>query len=70
MLKKLIKKWHKYVECNTFYSSNLCEMIVSYGIPSQKNPAKEGLTLRLKLKHFPTLHKYIYLLDLYKKNYK
>ena len=42
-------------------------MIVPYGIPSQKNPAKEGLTLRLKLEHFPTLHKHIYLLDLKKK---
>ena len=30
------KKWHKYVECNTFYLSNLFEMIVPYGIPSQK----------------------------------
>ena len=64
MLEKLIKKWHKYVEFNTFYLSNLCEMILPYGIPSQKNQAKEGLTLRLKLEHFPTLHKHIYLLDL------
>ena len=39
-------------------------MIVPYGIPSQKNQAKEGLTLRLKLEHFPTLHKHVYLLDL------
>ena len=70
MLKKLIKKWHKYVECNTFYSSNLHEMIVPYGIPSQKNRAKEGLTLRLKLENFPTLQKCIYFLDLYKKIYK
>ena len=36
-------------------------------VPSQKNQAKEGLTLRLKLEHFPTLHKLIYLLDLCKK---
>ena len=43
-------------------------MIVPYGIPSQKNKAKEGLTLRLKLEHFPTLHKHIYPLDLEKKN--
>ena len=42
-------------------------MIVPYGIPSQKNQAKEGLTLRLKLEHFLTLHKHIYLLDLCKK---
>ena len=42
-------------------------MLVEYGIPSQENQAKEGLTLRIKLKHFPTLHKHIYLLDLYKK---
>ena len=39
-------------------------MIVSYGIPSQKNQVKEGLTLRLKLNHFPTLHEHILLLDL------
>ena len=39
-------------------------MIVPYGIPSQKKQAKEGLTLRLKLDHFPTLNKDIYLLDL------
>ena len=43
-------------------------MIVPYGIPSQKNQAKEGLTIRLNLEHFPTLHKHIYLLDLYIKN--
>ena len=40
-------------------------MIVPYRIPSQKNQAKEGLTPRLKLEHFPTLNKHIYLLDLY-----
>ena len=56
VLEKLIKKWHKYVEFNTFYLSNLCEMILPYGIPSQKNQAKEGLTLCLKLDHFPILH--------------
>ena len=33
-----------------------------------KNQAKEGLTLHLKLEHFPTLHKHIYHLDLYKNN--
>ena len=65
MLEKLIKKWHKYVECNTFYSSNLCEMILPYEIPSPKNQAEEGLTPRPELEHFPTLHKHIYLLDLY-----
>ena len=42
-------------------------MIVPYGIPSQKNKAEEGLTPHLKLEHFPTLHKHIYLLDIYKK---
>ena len=42
-------------------------MIVPYGLPSQKNQAKEGLTLHLKLEHFPTLHKHIYLLDFKKK---
>ena len=42
-------------------------MLVPYGIPSQKNKAKKGLTLRLKLEHLPTLHKHIYLLDLLKK---
>ena len=31
-------------------------MLVSYRIPSQENQAKEGLTLRKKLEHFPTLH--------------
>ena len=57
MLEKLIKKkWHKYVICNTNCSSNLCEMLVAYRTPSQENQAKEGLTLRLKLEHFPTLH--------------
>ena len=65
MLEKLIKKiCHKYVECNTFYESNLCDMIVPYGMPSQKNQAKEGLTLPLKLEPFSTLHNHIYLLDL------
>ena len=64
MLEKLIKKWHQYVVCNTYSHSNLCEILVAYRIPSQENQAKEGLTLRLKLKHFPTLNKYIYLLDL------
>ena len=39
-------------------------MLVAYGIPSQKKLAKEGLTFRLKLEHFLTLHKHIYLLDL------
>ena len=39
-------------------------MIVPYGIPFQKNLAKEGFTLCLKLEHFPTLHKNIYLFDL------
>ena len=39
-------------------------MLVAYGIPSQKNLAKEGLTFHLKLEHFPTLHKHMYLLDL------
>ena len=34
----------------------------------KKNQAKEGLTLRLKLEHFLTIHKHIYLLDLYKNN--
>ena len=32
-------------------------MLVAYGIPSQENPAKEGLTPHLKLHHFLTLHK-------------
>ena len=32
------------------------EMLVAYRIPSQENQAKEGLTLRLKLEHFLTLH--------------
>ena len=45
-------------------------MIVLYGIPSQTYQAKEGLTLPLKLEHFPTLHKHIYLLDLKKIMYK
>ena len=35
-----------------------------------KKPSKKGLTLRLKLEHFPTLHKHIYLLDLLKKKKK
>ena len=39
-------------------------MIVPYGIPSQKNQAKEGLILHLKLENFPTLYKHIYLFDL------
>ena len=39
-------------------------MLVAYRIQSQENQAKEGLTLHLKLEHFPTLHKHIYLLDL------
>ena len=59
MLEKLIKKikkWHKYVVCNTYSQSNLCEMLVAYRIPSQENQAKEGLTLCLKLEHFPILH--------------
>ena len=56
MLEKLIKKRHKYVVCNTYFKSNLCEMLVAYRIPSQENLAKEGLTLPLKLEHFPTLH--------------
>ena len=56
-----------YVVCNSYSKSNLCEMLVAYRISSQENHAKEGLTLRLKLKYFPTLHKHIYLLDLYKK---
>ena len=30
----------------------------------KKNLAKEGLLIRLKLEHFPTLHKHLYLLDL------
>ena len=42
-------------------------MLVEYGISSQENQAKEGLTLSLKLEHFLTLHKHIYLLDLCKK---
>ena len=45
-------------------------MLVAYRIPSQENQAKDGLTLRLKLEHFPILHEHIYLLDLYKKNDK
>ena len=32
-------------------------MPVEYGIPSQENQVKEGLTRRLKLEHFLTLHK-------------
>ena len=59
MLEKLIKKiekWHMYVVCNSYSKSNLCEMLVAYRIPYQENKAKEGLTLRLKLQHFPTLH--------------
>ena len=56
MLEKLIKKWHKYVVCNTYSHSNLCEILVAYRIPSQENQAKEGLTLRLKLESFPILH--------------
>ena len=31
-------------------------MLVAYRIPSKENQAQEGLTLRLKLEHFPTLH--------------
>ena len=31
------------------------KMVVAYRIPSQENLAKECLTLRLKLEHFPTL---------------
>ena len=42
-------------------------MLVAYRTPSQENQAKEGLTLRLKLEHFPTLNKHIHLLDLSKK---
>ena len=46
-------------------------MLVAYGIPSQEYQAKEGSILRLKLEHFLTLHKHVYLLDLYiKKMYK
>ena len=56
MLEKLIKKRHKYVVCNTYSHSNLCEILVAYRIPSQENQAKEGLTLRLKLESFPILH--------------
>ena len=59
MLEKLIKKikkWHKYGLCNTYSQSNLFEMLVAYRTPSQENQAKEGLTLRLKLKHFHILH--------------
>ena len=59
MLEKLIKKlkkWHKYVACNTYSQSNLCEMLVAYRTPSQENQAKEALTIRLKLEHFLTLH--------------
>ena len=32
------------------------KMLVAYRIPSQENKAKEGLTLCLKLRYFPTLH--------------
>ena len=32
------------------------EMLVAYRIPSEENRAKEGLTLRLKREHSPTLH--------------
>ena len=39
-------------------------MLVANRIPFQENQAKEGLTVRLILEHFPTLHKHIYLLDL------
>ena len=45
-------------------------MIVPYGIPSQKNQAKEGLILHLKLEHFPTLHKHISFRFIKKKMYK
>ena len=31
-------------------------MLVEFQIPSQENQAKEGLTLRLKREHSPTLH--------------
>ena len=44
-------------------------MLVAYGKPSQEKSAKEGLTLRLKLEHFLTLHEHIHLLDLYNKKY-
>ena len=40
------------------------KFVVAYGIPSQKKQAKEGLTFHLKLEHFLTIHKHIYLLDL------
>ena len=40
-------------------------MLVAYGIPSQNNQAEKGLIPRVKFGHFPTLHKHIYLLDLY-----
>ena len=57
MLEKIKKKKrHKYVLCNTYSQSNLCEMLVAYRISSQENQAKEGLTLRLKLEHFHILH--------------
>ena len=59
MLEKLIKKikkWHKYGLCNIYSQSNLFEMLVAYQIPSQEHQAKEGLTLRLNLEHFPILH--------------
>ena len=46
----------------------LIKFVVAYGIQSQKKQAKEGLTLRLKLEHFLTIHKHIYHLNLYKKN--
>ena len=32
-------------------------MLVGYRIPFQENQAKEGLTFRVILEHFPTLHK-------------
>ena len=31
-------------------------MLVEFQIPSQENQAKEGLTVRLKLEHFPIPH--------------
>ena len=46
----------------------LIKFVVAYGIQSQKKQAKEGLTFRLKLEHFLTIHKHIYLLNLYNKN--
>ena len=45
-------------------------MLVPYGIPSQKNKAKKGLTLRVKLEQFPTLHKHISFRFIKKNNVK